>query len=310
MLTARISLLIVCVAFIGNSSYVYSQDATPGPNAGWPVEERCAGEQSNSNVGEIAYISDQDGAQQIYLMDADGNNQQKVTNLHGANLSDLDWSPDGKEIVFANNGDIYRLKLETMSVVQLTSNPGEDYRPVWSPDGKLIAYVSDRGGPYDVWTMKLNGANVRNMTGDPRWELTVRWLPDGSGVSYVPNSGANLQIWIDTIDELNIFMQEASDIVLHSITDFRWSPDGKFLSLQSDQGAYIVSSDSGNLWEIATRDEYVSQSAPSWSPDGCDLAFTALHGDKLVIRKINLYDGTIQSLTNGDSNDFGPVWGR
>ena len=49
-------------------------------------------------------------------------------------------------------------------MVRLTDGPGDDFAPVWSPDGTRIAFVSDRAGSYDIWAMDADGANPTRLT--------------------------------------------------------------------------------------------------------------------------------------------------
>ena len=73
-------------------------------------------------------------------------------------------SPDGREIAFTYKGDIYTVPVEGGRAVQLTTNPRHDTRPVWSPDGRYIAFASDREGSFDVYLMAREGGTPRRLT--------------------------------------------------------------------------------------------------------------------------------------------------
>ncbi len=296
-------LLCLCVIY----APTYAQEATAEPDAGWPVEERC---KDSEPLGTIAYVSNENSAQQIYKINVDGTDKQTVSALVDANIEDIDWSPDGKQIAFTNNYHIYRLNIETKASTQLTANPRGDYHPAWSPDGRYIAYITTRSGPFDIWLMKPNGANLRQMTSDPRWELTVRWSPNGESFGYVPNSGANLQIWIekDGLDEIFMHLEDNDDMVFHTVTDFRWSPNGQYFSIQSDSGAYVVNRDGSNLRQIADRETFGYDAAPSWSPDSCFLTFRLDKGDESGIYVMDLYDGSRHKIPNVLPYAWSPVW--
>ncbi len=297
-------LLIVLVS----SQAIHAQEATETPDAGWPVIERCANAVPDDRSDAIAYISDEDGTQQIYTMDIEGKHQKKLSKLVDAYIEDLDWSPDGKQIAFTNNTHIYRLNIDLQAATQLTVNPRGDYHPAWSIDGRYIAYVTTRSGPYDIWVMKPNGTNIGQLTFDPRWELTVRWSPDGEGFGYIPNSGANLQLWVEKDGRDDIFMNFSDDDngVFHTITDFRWSPNGEYFSLQTNFGAYIVGVDGTDLRQIADSDSFIADSAPSWSPDSCHLVFRLKKDDRESIYIMDLYDGRMHQIT--DDLGQSPVW--
>ena len=299
--------VLLLVVLLGSQA-IYAQEATDTPDAGWPVEERCVDAAPDTRSDAIAYVSDEDGTQQIYVMDVEGNHQQKISNLVDAQLDDLDWSPDGKQMVFTNNYHIYRLNIELKSAAQLTDNSRGDYHPAWSPDGRYIAYITSRSGPYDIWLMKPNGANMRQLTYDPRLEMTVRWSPDGKGFGYIPNSGANLQIWVEKEGRDDIFMNFSEDDngVFHTISDFRWSPNGQYFSLESNFGTYIVKVDGTDLRQIADYDSFGDDSAPSWSPDSCHLVFRLKKEGSEGIYIMDLYDGSLHQLT--DQIGWDAIW--
>lgn len=145
--------------------------------------------------GKIAFISDRDGNEQIYIMDNDGSNQRRLTNFKGQHLEGLTWSPDLKYLAFVMNSQIYTINVDRLTMQRLTTT-AINYAPAWSPNGKYIAYISTRGGPYDIWVMDTNGVNIVQVTNDPPWELCVKWSPDGKSIGYVQNMGADLQIWV------------------------------------------------------------------------------------------------------------------
>src|SRR5690606_19453343 len=101
---------------------------------------------------------------------------------------DLDVSPDGAQIVFSALGDVYTVSAEGGNAAVLTSGPAWDARPVWSPDGRRIAFISDRTGADQVFVMAPDGAGeVTQVTSDSADGLEgliqgAEWLPDSSAV--------------------------------------------------------------------------------------------------------------------------------
>src|SRR6187549_1351988 len=76
----------------------------------------------------------------------------------------VDVSPDGKELVFDLLGDIYSLPFQGGEAKSLTSGAMWDMQPRFSPDGKLIAFTSDRGGGDNIWVMNADGSGARAIT--------------------------------------------------------------------------------------------------------------------------------------------------
>jgi Tol biopolymer transport system component len=95
---------------------------------------------------------------EIYMMDADGSNQIRLTN-DPADDEMPSWSPDGKRIIFSSNRDgnreIYVMNADGSNQIRLTNNPANDWEPSWSPDGKRIAFESSRGGNRELFLFRI-----------------------------------------------------------------------------------------------------------------------------------------------------------
>lgn len=111
----------------------------------------------------IAFVSDLNGAQDLYVMNADGSNIVQVTDDASFDLWPT-WSPDGERLAFASerdgNFDIYVVNLDGSNQERLTDHPAPDYAPAWSADGNSIAFDSNRGGVLSIYIMNADGSNL------------------------------------------------------------------------------------------------------------------------------------------------------
>ncbi|MBD5241756.1 MAG: peptidase S41 [Barnesiella sp.] len=102
-------------------------------------------------------------------------------------LRDVKISPDGKEIAFTYKGDIWKVPVQGGNAVRLTSQPSYESEPVWSPDGKQIAFASDRAGGSDIYIMSSTGGSARRLTTNSAAETPEAITPDGKYVLFSAN---------------------------------------------------------------------------------------------------------------------------
>ena len=96
--------------------------------------------------------------------------------------SDLAVSPDGKQITFYWRGDVWSASIKGGAARQLTRHPAVDRQPAWSPDGKHIAFVSEREGGRQVWVMPSTGGAPRKLTLHTEGFTLEEWMPGGKGL--------------------------------------------------------------------------------------------------------------------------------
>ncbi len=155
-------------------------------------------------------------------------------------------SPDGDWVAYHTGGkqeDIFLLKTDGSELRQLTDDVHRDRIPVWSPDGKRIAFYSSRGGRYEVWTIQADGSGLQQLTYHGAGSvLYPRWSPDGARLVY-STSGAN-----PFLMEIARPWKEQSPKPLPGLGDpaqrfeaWSWSPDGRKLagSIRGAGGTYL-----------------------------------------------------------------------
>src|SRR5262245_18856522 len=93
-------------------------------------------------------------------------------------------TPDGKTVVFAWRGDVWRAPVAGGNATRLTLNEAQDTKPRVSPDGTRIAFTSRRTGNYDVFTMPIEGGQPKQVTFHSAADLAVDWSPDGKKILF------------------------------------------------------------------------------------------------------------------------------
>ena len=164
----------------------------------------------------VLFKSKRDGKWRLYAMQIDGSNLIPLAEseyVEGAH-DDPTWSPDGKQIAFVSNRDgdseIYRMDIPEAnyandnvhhtSAQNLTHHPARDDDPVWSPDGRRIAFVSDRGGDRKIYVMNLDASTQVLASPVPIERGSPRWSPDGQWIAYIAREGRGPFIQLVNVD--------------------------------------------------------------------------------------------------------------
>jgi Tol biopolymer transport system component len=164
----------------------------------------------------------------------------------------ISWSPDGSQIAFAaddgtGNVDIYRLPVDGGSPVRVTIEPGMDIQPVWSPDGRSIAYVRRGGGENQIWVIPATGGMARQVTKNSGINEGPVWSPDSDHLAYNSITGdMTLELWLTSVKDpkqgRRLREAEPSQWPIH------WSTSGdRILVMRRIDDAY-------SLWAVSAAD--------------------------------------------------------
>lgn len=252
----------------------------------------------------------------LYVVNADGSGQKIIRDDQAFDLWGPAWSPDGKQIavsVVSASGDkseIYLLDSNGQSSHPLTHNGQLNYQPVWSHDGKRIAFVSQHGKDIqtsEVHTIDVDGNNEHRLTQNNAPEYGEAWSPDDRQIAFGSKMDGAWQIYLMNSDGTNqhplVTRADGSAPV--------WSPDGQQLSITSERDGsaniYTLTLDGQNQRNL-TNDKTASSNS-SWSPDGSKIAFWSEREGMPHIFVMNRDGSNPVDLTNApDFEALNPAW--
>ena len=245
---------------------------------------------ASHHKAQIAFTSIRDRNLEIYVMDADGNNQIRLTN-HPEHDYQPSWSPDGGRIAFVSernggNKQIYVMDSNGKNVKRLT-NGAFDRHPAWSPDGQTIAYhgyedeewVEDEEVNFKIYLIAPDGTNRRKLAGDiPSWDIEPAWSPDSQRIAFV----SSRENWVS-----EIYVMDANGTHQKRLTHTKfnerhptWSPDGSriaFSSLPNEDFIMSVIDADGTNRRNLTEEVLDGRTRlifhPAWSRDGRTIAY-------------------------------------
>lgn len=232
----------------------------------------------------------------------------------------LDVSPDGKTIAFAMLGDLYLLPVAGGPARRITEGPAYDNQPRFSPDGRRIAFASDRSGMENLWICDLDGGNAVQISTDKKTMVNgPAWSPDGTyllGRKRITDRSSlgTVELWMYHLkggDGIQVTKKadqpDAADAV--------FSNDGRFVYFSARNSRYAYDRDVyEGIWQIKRFDRLTGQSVPltgefggaacpQLSPDGKTLSFIRRVDARTRMELLDLATGRTRMLADGLTRD-------
>ena len=254
--------------------------------------------------GRLLFIKDGD----LWVLDASGSHQLAT----GGTFSQPSWSPDGSSLAYVYRGtnfaDIFTTDDQGQSQTRLTisqstilDNNDLNFRPTWSPDGKLIAFVSDRTSTFPtLWVMNAADGTGRRVVATPGLQQeavdALAWSPDGSQLAITLfNEPGPTQIALIPLGATARQTGRLLTTLPGGALDPVWSPDGSWIAFAGRDAytidLYAVRPDGTGLTRLTTDGQLAR--SPAWSPDGQRLAYLS--------NKTGFFEAWAVDVTGDDS---------
>jgi TolB protein len=222
------------------------------------------------------------GKMALWTMAADGSGMNRLLPNHAEPHFDGHWSKDGKQIVYVYDkleGTDGKLRIHVCASdgaddKVLIPHKAFEETPRWSPDGKLVLWVSTRDGNPELYTVDAEGKNQKRLTSEVAFDFHPAWSPDGTMVAF--SSGRT--------GRQKLYTMKADGTGVKRLTDGEfldswpaWSPDGKRIAFVSHRAGnydiYLIGADGTGL--VRLTEHTAQDTSPTWSPDGKRLAFVS-----------------------------------
>ena len=254
---------------------------------------------------QIVFASNRYGDNEIFVMNADGSNQRRLTASPGRDAHPQ-FSPDGKKIAFQSprDGDgsdtnLYVMNADGSQQVKITQHKGFAGVPSWSHDGKQILYQwrddAANDNRWQIYLINADGSNPQRLTSDAANNQVPNWSP-GKRILFYSDKSGNNQIYVMNADGSNV-----TRLTNNAANDYAafWSRDGKRVVFCSDRDGgrdvYTMNADGSQQRRVTTG---ATAFQSSWSPDGRRLLFTSIRNGRSEIYTVKPDGAGLTKLTD------------
>jgi Tol biopolymer transport system component len=214
------------------------------------------------------------------------------------------WSPDSQQIVFSvelpkaggsprrdTQADLFVMRADGSARRQITWTPANEAAPMFSPDGRRIAFETDRDGNFEIYEMAADGGSVRNVSNNAAADRSPAWAPDAERMAFLSDR--------DRKPDFDVYTMKTDGTDVRRVTNEgknwapQYSPAGQRLAIQTGRDIQLFDLLNGTRLRL-TFDPKNGMS-PAWSPDASRVAFTSTRNGRLELFAMDS-DGSHQDL--------------
>jgi Tol biopolymer transport system component len=253
---------------------------------------------------KIAFDTNRDGNEEIYVMNPDGSGQIRLTNDPASDFGPA-WSPDGSKIAFNRGFDIFVMNADGSAPTRLTSAAAMNIAPSWSPDGTKVAFHSSRDGNFEIYVMNADGGSPTRLTSNAAGDFGPSWSPDGQRIVFRSNRDGNNEIYVmakDGTAQTRVTVNTADD------EEPKFSGDGTkifFTRALPTRQITAINTDGTNTVQLTSAG---NNFFPTVSPDGKRIAFISDRDGNHEIYAMSVDGNTQVRLTNNFTVEDYPAW--
>lgn len=259
---------------------------------------------------KFLFVSDRTGTTEIWMMDANGDNQQQVTTLNNLTLTPA-WGANMTEVYFTSyvkrNPDAWGQVLRTGQVWPISRSGGLNTSPNWSEKAQRLVITLGKDGNSEIYTMTRSGQEMRRLTRNRSIDSSPVWSPDGGSIFFTSDRDGGPQIFRMNADGSNPRRLTWQGSYNDGVSV---SPDGRRLAFSGRIGGgrfqVFVSDINGKGWSQLTSQG--DNQDPTWAPDSRHLAFvsTMRGGKQIFMIDADTGQSLVQLTTRGVNRQ--PAW--
>lgn len=254
----------------------------------------------------LAFVRSLDeGLQDLYVVEAEGGEPKQLT-FDAAGIAGLDWTADGKDIVFTSQrggaSGLWRISASGGDPEWIVmAGEGMHFQDLSvARQGSRLAYVQ-RSSNTNIWRLwqppDIQRYRAHLLLSSTRWESNPQISPDGNRIAFASNQSGTFEIW--TCDRSGEDPIQLTSFGGAPASNPRWSPDGAFISFVAYQEGqadlYVVDAEGGTPRRLTTSS--ADDRAPSWSRDGRLVYFASSRSGTWEIWKIPVEGGEAMQVT-------------